>query len=74
MLRKPISPHSKTASYCEEHFKEKIVLNKCEAIRVQNKYKWTANVRFVSYDSERRDRAYRDWVKLFLRSYDRDAN
>jgi hypothetical protein len=40
--------------------------NGCELIK--NDPKWTANVSFIPYNNEQRDRAYKVWVRLFLKT------
>ena len=54
--------HIKASLSCEKQVEEINSRSKCE------KNKWTANITFIPYKPEQRDRAYRTWVKLFLRS------
>lgn len=55
--------HSAITSSCSE---EQSSLDKQIVIERQKGDKWTATVSFVSYKSGQREKAYRNWVKLFL--------
>ena len=65
---KKSNSHKNSTSHFDVTSKKIESQKKCEVISIKTKCKWTANVSFVSYPSEQRDRAYRNWVRLFLKS------
>ena len=60
--------HMNTTSHFDAPSKKGGSPKECDTISVQKEYRWTANVSFVFYKSEQRDKAYRDWVKVFLQT------